>query len=139
MAEPADSAFGQKFLQLDPLRMVIDHEGFSHRNLMPVTRGNKLVDIVGLECNRLFAQDMLACFSRLEAPFDMLRGRQRYIDAVDSVAGQKFFIGTECQRCTETVGDGACPRQVAACNGMNNAIFGRAKRWNYLRDANLGS
>lgn len=82
MAQRSDRALSKKVTQLDPLRVVIDHEGFGDCYLMFVARGNQLVDILGFQRNRLFAENMFARFCSLQRPFDMLRGWQRDIDTI---------------------------------------------------------
>ena len=74
---------GDQVAHLDPLRVVDDHEGFADQHLLAVAQLDQRRDVLGVERQRLFDQHMLAGFGRLRRPFDMLRGRQRDIDAVD--------------------------------------------------------
>ncbi|EEX99321.1 NAD-specific glutamate dehydrogenase [Brucella pinnipedialis B2/94] len=137
MTQIANRAFGQKRAQLDPLRVVIDHEGFRNRDAMPVARFDELVYIARAKRNGLFAQHMLACFGGLQCPFDMLGCRQRNIDTVHFLAGQQFLIGTESERRAEAAGNRACARMVAACYCMDHTVIRSSKCWNNLCDADF--
>ena len=138
MPQPANGAVGDQVAHLDPLRMVDDHEGFADQHLLFVTQLDQRHDVLGVERQRLLDQNMLAGLNRLCRPFDMLRGRQRDVDAVDFLGGEQFLIGAEGMARAEPVGQRAGFGQVAAGYRRQHAVLSLDDCGQKLLAADLG-
>jgi hypothetical protein len=132
LAQPADRAIGDQFAHLQPLRMISDHEGLGDDHAGAFLDLQKRLDLRGAQRQRLLDQNVLAGFRRLCRPFDMLRGRQRDIDAIDGVGRQHLLIGAEGVRRAKPVGERAGAGLVAAGNRRKNAVFGIANRRDHM-------
>jgi len=138
MAQPADSALGDQVAHLDPLRVVDHHEGFADLHLFFVAQLYQRQDILGVERQRLFHQHMLSGFNGPGCPFDMLRGRQRDIDAVDFRRGQKLLIRAEGMARTEAFAKRLRFGKIAAGDGRQNAVVGLDDRRDKMVACDLG-
>ena len=138
MAQPADGAAGDEVAHLDPLRMVDDHEGFADQHLLLVAQLDQRGNVLGVERQRFLDQNVLARLDRLRRPFDMLRGRQRDVDAVDLLGGEQFFVGAEGVRRAEAVGQRAGLRKIAAGDRRQHAVLRLNDRRQQMLAADLG-
>ncbi len=118
--------------------MVDDHEGLADQHLLAVAELDQRRDVLGVERQRLLDQHMLAGLGRLGRPFDMLRGRQRDVDAVDRVRGEQLLVGAEGMRRAEAVGQRPGLGQVAAGDRRQHAVLGLDDRRNDLIAPDLG-
>ena len=118
-----NGAAGNEIAHLDPLRVVDDHEGFADQHFLGVAQLDQRRDVLGVERERLLDQYMFSRFDGFRRPFDMLRCRQRDIDAVDFFGGEQFLIGAEGMACAKTLTQCLGLRQVAAGDRRQHAVL----------------
>ncbi|MNT03909.1 hypothetical protein D3C72_1384660 [compost metagenome] len=123
MLQCSDRARGQQLLHLGPDRRIGDHEGLRDDNAVAVARGDEGVDLLCLQCNRLFAQNVFAGIGGLDGPLHMLRCRKRNVNRVDDIGSQHFLIGTEGVGHGKTIRHRARPGEIPAGYGADHAVL----------------
>jgi hypothetical protein len=90
--ELADAPALHPFSRQPPLRVIADHEGFADQFSGLALHRDQRLGIGGIECDRFFAQHMLAGPCGARAPVHMHVVGQRIVDHVDLGIGQQLLI-----------------------------------------------
>jgi hypothetical protein len=100
-----DSAGVDQFTDFDPLGVRLDHECFFDFHAGPIAHAQQLTRLFGIECDRLFTQNVFARFSGFDGPRHVQMIRQRIVYGLDLFVGQHFLVRTIGLRNAKFVGE----------------------------------
>ena len=88
----ADSSLSDQILDLQPLRVRADHEGFLDAHAGAIAHRQEVARLGSRQPDGLLAEDVLAVFGRLDRPGDVEVIGQRIVNRVDLRVGEEFLV-----------------------------------------------